>query len=119
MKDARNVIGFNKILGVSTHNITQARAAQREGADYIGVGPLFPTATKDYEPPIGLACLKQAQRDIFIPFVAIGGVNLKNLDEVLEVGGRRVAICSAIISSNNVTQTTQLFRTRLDALSLI
>ena len=119
MKDARNVIGFNKILGASTHNITQARAAQQEGADYIGVGPLFPTATKDYEPPIGLACLKQVQREISIPFVAIGGVNLENLDEVLEAGGRRVAICSAIISSNNITQTTQLFRTRLDALSSI
>ena len=119
MKDARNVIGFNKILGASTHNITQARAAQQEGADYIGVGPLFPTATKDYEPPIGLACLKQVQREISIPFVAIGGVNLENLDEVLEAGGRRVAICSAIISSNNITQTTQVFRTRLDALSSI
>lgn len=116
---ARNVIGFNKILGVSTHNIKQARAAQQEGADYIGVGPLFPTATKNYEPPVGLTYLKQAQREITIPFVAIGGITLENLDETLAAGGRRVAVCSAIISGSNVMQTTQLFRARLDALSSV
>jgi len=113
---ARNVIGFNKIVGISTHNIKQAQAAQREGADYIGVGPLFPTATKDYEPPVGLTYLKQVHRAIAIPFVAVGGITLENLDEALAAGGRRIAICSAIISSGNVMQTTQAFRARLDAL---
>ena len=89
---ARNIIGCNKILGVSTHNIKQARVAQQEGADYIGAGPLFPTATKAYEPPVGLAYLNQIQRDITIPFVAIGGVTLENLDETLAAGkaGRRL-----------------------------
>ena len=116
---ARNVIGCNKILGVSTHNIKQALAAQQEGADYIGVGPLFPTATKAYEPPVGRAYLKQMQRDITIPFVAIGGITLENLDETLSAGGRRVAVCSAIISGSNVKQATQLFRARLDALSSV
>ena len=113
---ARNVIGCNKILGVSTHNIKQALAAQQEGADYIGAGPLFPTATKTYEPTVGLTYLKQMQRDITIPFVAIGGITLENLDETLAAGGRRVALCSAIISGSNVMQTTQLFRARLDTL---
>ena len=116
---ARNIIGFNKILGVSTQNIKQARKAQQEGADYIGAGPLFPTATKAYEPPVGLAYLKQIQRDITIPFVAIGGITLENLDETLAAGGRRVALCSAIISGSNVMQTTQLFRARLDTLSSV
>lgn len=116
---ARNVIGRNKILGVSTHNIGQALAAQQAGADYIGVGPLFPTVTKAYEPPVGLAYLKQIPRDITIPFVAIGGITLENLNEILSAGGSRVAICSAIISGSNVMQTTQSFRERLDALSLV
>lgn len=116
---ARNIIGCNKILGVSTHNIKQARVAQQEGADYIGAGPLFPTATKAYEPPVGLAYLNQIQRDITIPFVAIGGVTLENLDETLAAGGRRVAVCSAIISGSNAMQTTQLFRARLDAFSSV
>lgn len=116
---ARNVIGCNKILGVSTHDIRQALAAQQEGADYIGAGPLFSTATKAYEPPVGLAYLKQIQRDITIPFVAIGGITLENLDEALSAGGSRVAVCSAIISGSNVMQTTQLFRARLDAFSLV
>ena len=114
---ARSVIGRNKILGVSTHNVRQALAAQQEGADYIGAGPLFPTATKACEPPVGLAFLGQIQRDITIPFVAIGGITLENLNETLSAGGGRVAVCSAIISGDNVIQTTQLFRARLDALS--
>ena len=64
---ARSIIGYEKILGVSTHNITQARLAQQEGAGYISVGPLFYTATKDYEPAVGLDYLKQVKSEITIP----------------------------------------------------
>lgn len=112
---ARKVIGYNKILGVSTHTITQARAAQQAGADYISVGPIFYTATKDYEPPVGLDYLKQVRREITIPFVAIGAINLGNLNEVLKAGKPCVAICSAIISSDNIIQATRSFKTQLTA----
>ncbi len=111
--DARKIIGHNKILGVSTHTILQARRAQMEGADYIGVGPLYYTPTKNYEPPVGLEYLEQVQREIRIPYIAIGGINRENISKVLAAGGLRVALCSAIICSDSITQATRFFKTRI------
>lgn len=110
---ARSIIGYDRMLGVSTHNINQARKAQQEGADYIGIGPIFYTATKDYEHPAGLDYLRCVKSEITIPFAAIGGINLGNLNEVLNAGGRRIAICSAIICSDNIKQATLEFKTML------
>jgi len=110
---ARKIIGYDRILGVSTHTIIQARKAQLEGADYISVGPLFPTITKDYEPPVGLDYLKEVKREITIPFVAIGAINHENLNEILLAGGLRVAICSAIICSNDILKTTRSFKAQI------
>ena len=110
---ARKIIGYDRILGVSTHTIVQARKAQLEGADYISVGPLFPTITKDYEPPVGLGYLKEVKREITIPFVVIGAINRENLNEILLAGGLRVAICSAIICSNDILQTTRSFKAQI------
>jgi len=109
----RKIIGYDRIVGVSTHTIVQARKAQQEGADYISVGPIFPTPTKDYEPPVGLDYLKEVKREIPMPFVAIGAINLENLNEILLAGGLRVAICSAIICSNDVLQTTRSFKAQI------
>ncbi|TLD41416.1 MAG: Thiamin-phosphate pyrophosphorylase [Candidatus Jettenia ecosi] len=110
---ARKIIGYNKIVGISTHTIVQAREAQREGADYISVGPVFYTVTKDYEPPVGLDYLKQVKREITIPFVAIGGINLENIYDILNAGGSCLTICSAIICSDTIIQTTRSFKTQL------
>lgn len=112
---ARAMLGYDKIIGVSAHNILQARKAQQGGADYIGIGPVFYTATKDYEPPVGLDCLKQVSREIAIPFVAIGAINLENIYDVLRAGGKRVAVCSAIICSDNVIEATRSFKNLLSA----
>lgn len=110
---ARELIGKNKILGVSTHNISQAKKAQHEGATYISAGPIFYTTTKDYEPPVGLDYLRQVKREIKIPFVAIGAINLQNINDVLDAGATCIAICSAIICSNNITETVRTFKTLL------
>ncbi|MFN3532266.1 MAG: thiamine phosphate synthase [Candidatus Brocadia sp.] len=110
---ARKIIGYDKILGISTHTIVQARKAQQDGADYISVGPIFYTTTKSYETPVGLDYLKQVKREITIPFVAIGAINLDNIHEILHAGGSCVAICSVIICSNNIIQTTRIFKDRL------
>ena len=112
---ARTMLGYDKIIGVSTHTILQARMAQQWGADYIGIGPVFYTATKDYEIPVGLDCLKQVSREIAIPCVAIGAINLENIYDVLHAGGKRVAICSAIICSDNVIEATRSFKNLLSA----
>lgn len=110
---ARKIIGSDKILGISTHTIVQARKAQQEGADYIGVGPIFSTTTKSFEPPVGLDYLKQVKREITIPIVAIGAINLDNIGEILHAGGYCVAICSAIICNDNIIQTTRSFKNLL------
>lgn len=113
IRTARKIIGYEKILGISTHNILQARKAQAAGADYISVGPIFYTATKGYEPPVGIHYLKQVKKEITIPVVAIGAINLQNLNAILNAGGSSVAICSAIICSDDIKQTTRSFKTQL------
>lgn len=112
---ARNILGHNKIIGVSTHTISQARRAQQSGADYIGAGPVFSTATKSYEPPVGLDYVQQVKKEITIPFVAVGGINIGNVQEVLHAGARRIAICSAIICSENIIGVTRVFKDLLMA----
>jgi thiamine-phosphate pyrophosphorylase len=113
ISEARDVIGNEKIIGVSTHNIEQARQAQKEGADYIAIGPAYPTHTKINEPPVGLEVVQEVAKEISIPFVVIGAITLKNLDEVLKTGATRVAVCSAIISSKDITSSTRQFKDKL------
>ena len=113
ISEARDVIGNEKIIGVSTHNIEQARQAQKEGADYIAIGPVYPTGTKIYEPPVGLEVVQEVAKEISIPFVVIGAITLENLDEVLKAGVSRVAVCSAIISSKDILSSTKKFKEKL------
>ena len=111
--EAREIIGNEKIIGISTHNIIQARQAQKDGADYIAIGPVYPTTTKDYEPSIGLEVIREISREISIPFLAIGAITLENLGDVLKAGASRVAVCSAIISSKDILSTTKEFKNNL------
>lgn len=113
VSDARDIIGNEKIIGVSTHNIVQARKAQKEGADYIAIGPVYPSSTKDYEPPVGLKVVQEILKEINIPVFAIGAITLENLDEVLKAGASRVAVCSAIINSKDTLSTTKEFKNKL------
>ena len=113
ISEARDVIGNEKIIGMSTHNIEQARQAQKEGADYIAIGPAYATRTKINEPPVGLEVVQEVAKEISIPFVVIGAVTLKNLDEVLKTGATRVAVCSAIISSKDILSSTRQFKDKL------
>ena len=113
ISEARDVIGNEKIIGVSTHNIEQARQAQKDGADYIAIGPAYATHTKIYEPPVGLEVVQEVAKEINIPFVVIGAITIKNLDEVLKTGAARVAVCSAIISSKDIASSTRQFKDKL------
>ncbi|MBP7216524.1 MAG: thiamine phosphate synthase [Candidatus Omnitrophica bacterium] len=101
--EARKLVGNEMIIGVSTHSPKQAQEAVRAGADYIGVGPLYPTTTKkDVCPAVGLEYLDYVVKNINIPFVAIGGIKLHNLKEVLNHGARCVAMVTEIISAPNI-----------------
>ncbi len=97
--DARRLMPAGAIIGVSTHNIAQARAAVADGADYIGVGPMFPTDTKDAGPIAGAAYLTEVIAEISLPHVAIGGITAGNVGELIAAGARRVAVCSAVIAA--------------------
>ncbi len=106
---ARKILGRDKIIGVSCLNLQQALLAQEEGADYLGVGPVFVTDTKADCQPTGLGLLRRVSKKIKIPIFAIGGINEMNISEVLSVGPIGVAISSAICCSLDLTLATRRF----------
>jgi thiamine-phosphate pyrophosphorylase len=95
-------IGRPVIVGKSTHNLQQARAALAEGADYIGFGPLFATPTKPDYKPIGLSEIKQVHVDLARPIFCIGGIKIDNLGEVIAAGARRVVIVSGLLQAQDI-----------------
>jgi thiamine-phosphate pyrophosphorylase len=96
VKDARAVVGTRMLIGVSTHNIAQARAAVLDGANYLGAGPTFPSQTKAFDDFAGLDYLRQAAAEIQLPTFAIGGITADNLPEVMSAGLNRVAVGAAV-----------------------
>ncbi len=95
----RRLVGYGLLVGVSTHSLEQALEAERQGADYIGVGPTFPTTTKRFESFPGLELVRQVSQRITIPAFAIGGISHENLSQVLHAGAYGVALSSAIHSA--------------------
>ena len=115
VKDARRVVGGDALVGFSTHSIEQARQAVLDGANYIGVGPTFPSETKPFDQFPGLEFVRQVQAEIRIPFFVIGGLNLQNLHKVLETGAERVAVSSAICTAESPREVSAEFRRTLEA----
>jgi len=112
--DARRLLRPGAIIGKSTHSLVQARAAVNEGADYIAVGPIFPTTTKyDAEEPIGLDLVERLAEKVTIPIVAIGGINAENVSQVVAAGAQRVAVCSAICCADDPKAAAQAIHARL------
>lgn len=106
---ARKIVG-NMIIGISTHSIEEARLAEQEGADYIGVGPVFATKSKeDVVSPVTTSYVREVAGEIRIPFVAIGGIKLHNVDQVLEAGASRICAISEIVGSEDVRGTCESF----------
>ena len=99
----RSLAGNEMIIGVSTHSREQALDAVAKGADYIGVGPIYPTKTKvDVCDAVGLEYLDFAAQNIHIPFVAIGGIKCHNLEEVICHGARCFALVTEVISAPDI-----------------
>lgn len=96
---ARLALGSDAILGRSTHSPEQAMSAENEGADYIGIGPVFRTPTKALVEPVGLELVSFAAKKISIPFVAIGGIDAKNASLVRQAGARTIAVVRAVMDS--------------------
>jgi thiamine-phosphate pyrophosphorylase len=98
--DARAILGPGKLIGISTHNLMQAVEAEAGGADYIGFGPIFPTATKEHpDPVVGVAGLREVRAKVRLPIVAIGGINAGNISEVAAAGADCCAVVSAVLAA--------------------
>ncbi|QDT30524.1 thiamine phosphate synthase [Gimesia panareensis] len=109
VREVRQIVGSRRFIGVSTHNIEQARQAVLDGADYLGVGPTFTTATKNFTEAeyAGLDFVKQVAAEITLPWFAIGGINADNLSAVLEAGATRVAVSSVICNHEHPGEMTR------------
>ena len=103
INEVRRLIGDDKIIGISTHSKEQAIEAVKSGADYIGVGPIFKTNTKDYS-PVGIEYLKFVVKNIKIPFIAIGGIKENNLEEIIKTGATRIALVTEITAAQNIEE---------------
>lgn len=102
LADARAILGPGKLIGISTHNLAQAIEAQAGGADYIGFGPIFPTATKENpDPVVGVEGLREVKARLRIPIVAIGGINARNAAAVRAAGADCVAVVSAVLAASD------------------
>lgn len=109
VREVRQIIGPRRIIGVSTHNIDQARQAVLDGADYLGVGPTFTTTTKSFSEDeyAGLEFVKQVAAEITLPWFAIGGITADNLSQAIQAGARRVAVSSTICKHEYPAQITR------------
>src|SRR6266702_4246694 len=99
---ARRKAGRIVLIGKSTHSLDQALAAQHEGAEYIGFGPIFATPTKPDYAPIGLADIGQVHADVSLPIFCIGGIKMDNLVPLIAAGARRVAIVSGLLKAPDI-----------------
>lgn len=109
IESARKILGNNAIIGISTHAPEQAQKAVNDGADYIGMGPVFTTPTKPGRQSVGLEYVKWVSENIKIPAFAIGGIDLDNVQDVVNAGAKKIAVVRAIINSDNPEKAAQEF----------
>ena len=110
---ARRLLGPGMILGVSTHDLGQARAARDDGADYVAVGSMFPTGSKPGFQLVGPQLLRAVRPEIAVPLVAIGGITVDNVGEVVRAGADAVAIISAVCAAPDPAEATRSFLERI------
>ena len=111
---ARQVLGPEKILGVTAKTVTRALEAEEGGADYLGTGAIFPTTTKENAPIILISTLKTICQRVAIPVVAIGGLTSENIDQLIGTGIAGVAVVRDLMQAEDIEAKTQAFLTKLD-----
>lgn len=107
VEKVREMIGPDKILGVSAQNVEQAIAAEKAGADYLGIGSVFPTGTKQDAKPMTFETVQEICKSVSIPIVAIGGINKTNILELTGSGIDGVAVVSAIFAQSDILAATK------------
>ena len=109
---AKKLLGTEKIIGLTVHSLEEALEAARLGASYLGVSPIFSTSTKpDAGPPSGLKLLSEIRKQVDLPLVAIGGINLSNAPEVINAGADGLCAISAVITQEDVCSEIMKFHT--------
>lgn len=111
----RKIVGAELLVGVSTHNYLQAQQAVLEGASYLGVGPMFPSATKSFAEFADADFACAVAKQITLPCFAIGGINESNLDQVLRMGFHRIALSAAVINAPHPSAAARNLKSRLVA----
>jgi len=102
-----------RFIGISTHSLKEAVKAEKEGADYISIGPIFPTSSKPELEAIGLNSIRQVREKVSIPFFAIGGIDQENVGEVIHAGAERVAVIHAVCNAKNVRKAAEEMRRKI------
>lgn len=111
IKAARKILGPRGIIGITVHGLKEARLAERKGADYLGVSPIFKTTTKeDAGMPAGIELIKRIKKSVHLPLVAIGGINLDNAPLVIGAGADALCAINAIVCSRNVKKKIEEFQ---------
>jgi len=117
--ETRELIGNDKILGVSVNTIEQALKAQSNGADYLGIGAIFPTETKTDADELDPQILKEICEAVTIPVVAIGGINEHNIQQLANTSIKGVALVSAILKSHNIEKSARFFKKTVESMMVI
>lgn len=108
---ARKLLGKKKIIGVTVHSLREAKAAEKSGADYLGVSPVFASSTKkDAGKPAGVRLIKKIKKRVSIPLIAIGGINLKNAPSVISSGADGLSAISAVVTKPEVKEGIKKFQ---------
>jgi thiamine-phosphate pyrophosphorylase len=111
---AREIVGPEAIIGLSTHSVKQAQAGCRSGADYIAVGPVHATPTKEGRPAIGIEPIKYAAAHVSVPWFAIGGIDTKTVGDVVRAGARRIVVVRALTDAEDPEAVARTLRTSLN-----
>lgn len=111
---AREIVGDDAIVGLSTHSVKQAQAGCRSGADYIAVGPVHATPTKEGRPAIGVEPIKYAAAHVSVPWFAIGGIDTKTVGDVVRAGARRIVVVRALTDADDPEAVARALRTSLN-----
>jgi thiamine-phosphate pyrophosphorylase len=111
---AREIVGDDAIVGLSTHSVKQAQAGCRSGADYIAVGPVHATPTKEGRPAIGVEPIKYAAAHVSVPWFAIGGIDTKTVGDVVRAGARRIVVVRALSDADDPEAVARALRTTLN-----
>ncbi len=118
ISQARQLLGRDKIIGISTHSVDQALKAESQGADYIALGSIFPTTSKDTPQVVGLDALRKVRRAIRVPLVAIGGIDINGADQVIDAGADAIAVISSVMQDSSpgiaAREFALLFNRKLD-----